>query len=197
MEDLEIIDLYFSRKDEAIWETEKKYGKMCLQIASHILPCREDAEECVNDAYLKAWNAIPPARPNRLGVWLGRVVRNTALNLWKKNHRKKRWTGFEQLFSELEECIPSPAFVYTEHSAVPSIHTGISAMEEIEFTQRYYTTPHDISCLVMAGSPMKIGRVFQTGYLVKDGILYSLHLSCEEEERQQVESLLRQWADSF
>lgn len=114
MEDLEIIDLYFGRKDEAIWETEKKYGKMCLQIASHILPCREDAEECVNDAYLKAWNAIPPARPNRLGVWLGRVVRNTALNLWKKNHRKKRWTGFEQLFSELEECIPSPAFVYTE-----------------------------------------------------------------------------------
>ena len=93
--------------------------------------------------------------------------------------------------------VQSVAEVYTEHSAVPSIHTGISAMEEIEFTQRYYTTSHDISCLVMAGTPMKTGRVFQTGYLVKDGILYSLHISCEEENRQQVESLLRQWADSF
>ncbi len=145
MEDQEILELYFSRRDEAIRETEKKYGGMCLQIANHILSCLEDAEECVNDAYLKAWNAIPPARPDRLGVWLGRVVRNTALNLWKKNHRKKRYTaGMEQLFSELEECIPSPASVDAalEEEELETLLNrwlaGLSGEDRILFLRRYW-----------------------------------------------------------
>jgi RNA polymerase sigma-70 factor (ECF subfamily) len=114
MEDGQIIDLYFQRNEEAISETAKKYGAFCRKIAVNILTDPADGEECVNDAYLQAWNAIPPQRPDRLGAWLGRVVRNNALNLWKKNHRKKRYDGIEQLFSELADCVPSPVTVERE-----------------------------------------------------------------------------------
>jgi RNA polymerase sigma-70 factor (ECF subfamily) len=111
VEDEQIIALYFQRDEDAIAETAKKYGAFCNKLACSILTDPADAEECVSDAYFQAWNAIPPQRPARLGAWLGRVVRNNALNLWKKNHRKKRYDGMEQLFSELTDCIPSPATV--------------------------------------------------------------------------------------
>lgn len=108
MEDAQIIGLYFQRDEAAVSETSKKYGAFCYGIALNILSLAGDAEECVNDTYLQAWNAIPPQRPTKLGPWLGKVVRNTAINLWNKNHRKKRYAGMERLFSELEDCIPSP-----------------------------------------------------------------------------------------
>ncbi|MDE7018797.1 MAG: hypothetical protein K2P65_14720 [Lachnospiraceae bacterium] len=65
----------------------------CQRIALNILTVAADAEECVNDTYLQAWNCIPPQQPERLGAWLGKVVRNAAINLWNKNHRKKRYGG--------------------------------------------------------------------------------------------------------
>lgn len=107
MEDTEIIELYFNRDERAIKETGRKYGGFCHNLAYHILSVYEDAEECVNDTYLKAWNTIPPQKPPHLQAWLGRVVRNVSLDRWRKNHRKKRYSGMEQLLSELEECIPS------------------------------------------------------------------------------------------
>ena len=76
MEDTQIIDLYFAREERAIAETDAKYGRFCLSLAKSILTLQSDAEECVSDTYLHAWNAMPPERPLRLKSWLGRGVRN-------------------------------------------------------------------------------------------------------------------------
>lgn len=108
MEDSQIIELYWERSEEAIAETAKKYGAFCHRLAKNILTLHEDAEECVNDAWHKAWSAIPPQRPVVLRAWLGRVVRNLAINRWNHDHAGKRYAGVEQLLSELEDCIPSP-----------------------------------------------------------------------------------------
>ena len=108
MNDNEIIALYWSRDERAISETDIKYGRVCHAIATNILSVKEDAEECVNDTYHKAWTVIPPQRPEQFRAWLGRVVRNISLNLWNKNHAGKRNKGMETMLSELEDCVPSP-----------------------------------------------------------------------------------------
>lgn len=114
MEDSRIVELYLARSEDAILHTQQKYGAYCHRIAKNILGIDEDAEECVNDTYHTAWNSIPPARPNNLKVWLGRVVRNTAINLYHKNRAQKRYDGTAALLSELEDCIPSAASVERE-----------------------------------------------------------------------------------
>lgn len=144
MEDAQIIELYFQRDETAITETVSKYGAFCERIAMNILSVAEDAEECVNDTYLQAWKAIPPQRPDRLGAWLGRVVRNTAINLWHKNHRKKRYAGFEQLFSELEECLPSPETIERELDEAELTQllnawlASLSKADRVLFIRRYW-----------------------------------------------------------
>ena len=107
MEDAEIINLFFKREERAISETKNKYGMYCYTIAQNILTIKEDVEECINDTYYKAWISIPPTIPNCLKAWLGKVVRNISINLWKKNHAKKNYNGMDILLSELEDCIPS------------------------------------------------------------------------------------------
>lgn len=114
MEDSKILSLYFDRDETAIAETEAKYGFLCRHIALNILSNDADAEECVSDAFLQAWNSIPPQKPDKLGAWLGRVVRNLAYNRWKQNRRLKRGAGMDGLLGELEECIPSPDTVERE-----------------------------------------------------------------------------------
>ena len=114
MEDVEIIELYWQRNEQAIAETAQKYGAFCHSIAKNILSIDEDAEECVNDAFHQAWNAIPPQRPVRFRAWLGKTVRNLALNLWNKNHAQKRYAGMTLLLTELEDCIPAPQTVERE-----------------------------------------------------------------------------------
>lgn len=108
MEDSAIIDLYWARADAAVQETQRKYGPYCHRIAYGILASREDAEECVNDTWLRAWNAIPPQRPDRLSAFLGRLTRNLALDRWKRDHAEKRGGGETALaLSELEGCLPA------------------------------------------------------------------------------------------
>ena len=114
MNDIDIIALYWARDERAVAETAAKYGKFCHGIAMNILSVNEDAEECVNDTYHKAWTVIPPQRPEYFRAWLGRVVRNIALNLWNRNHTKKRNNGMETLMSELEECVPARESVESE-----------------------------------------------------------------------------------
>ncbi|MDL2234481.1 sigma-70 family RNA polymerase sigma factor [Ruminococcaceae bacterium OttesenSCG-928-L11] len=108
MQDNEIVDLYWARAESAIAETSIKYGRYCKSIARNILASEQDADECVNDTYLGAWNAMPPQRPSRLAVFLGKITRNIALNKHDYNSAQKRNSRFDALLSELEECIPGP-----------------------------------------------------------------------------------------
>lgn len=108
MRDAEILDLYWARDEQAIEETQRSYGKYCHSIAYHILHDREDSDECVNDTWLRAWNAIPPGRPERLALFLGTITRNLSFDRWKRKKAKKRGGGeMELALDELMECVPS------------------------------------------------------------------------------------------
>ena len=109
MEDGRIIELYWERDQRAIPETDGKYGRMLHGISWNLLRSREDAEECVNDTYLRAWEAIPPARPGALRNWLGQITRNLSLDRWKRLRAEKRGGGAEALLGELEDCLPGTA----------------------------------------------------------------------------------------
>ena len=85
MDDAQIVQLYWDRNEQAIHATSDKYGNYCTSIAKNILGNQEDAEECVNDTYLNAWNAMPPHRPSILSTFLGKITRNLALNKYKHN----------------------------------------------------------------------------------------------------------------
>lgn len=112
MEDKQIIQLYFSRSETAIFETQKKYGKYCFKVAWNILQTMEDSEECVNDTYLNAWNAIPPRKPNHFKVFLGKITRNLSLDRLKKYAAVKRGRGEVALsLEELDMCIPDSVTV--------------------------------------------------------------------------------------
>ncbi len=108
MKDIDIIKLYFARSEKAISETAEKYGRYLMRIAENILFSNQDSEECVNDTYLKAWNAIPPKTPENLRTYLGKITRNNAVNRYNMNSAQKRGEGtVDVILSELEGCIPS------------------------------------------------------------------------------------------
>ena len=108
MEDQGIIRLYFNRDQEAIRQTDRKYGRQCRRTARNILAIPEDAEECVNDTYLRAWEAIPPARPGAFRIWLGQITRNLSLDRWKSLRAEKRGGGeLPLVLEELGECVPA------------------------------------------------------------------------------------------
>ena len=108
MEDLQIVELYLRRDEQAIVETDCKYGAYCRCISENILSLREDADECVNDTYHAAWTHIPPDAPVSLQAYLGRIVRNLSLSRYRKNRAAKRYVGMELLLSELNDCVPAP-----------------------------------------------------------------------------------------
>lgn len=93
MKDEEILRLYRERSETALTETERQYGALCGTIARNILRNRQDAEECVNDTWHRAWNSIPPEEPRSLAAYLGRITRNLALNRLQKQNRLKRGGG--------------------------------------------------------------------------------------------------------
>lgn len=105
MEDAAIIDLYWRRQENALAETKTKYGAYCHAIALRILNDARDADECVNDTYLGAWNALPPHRPTSLQTFLGKITRNLSLKSWRTRTAAKRGGGETALsLDELEEC---------------------------------------------------------------------------------------------
>ena len=105
MEDEKIVALYFERREEAIAETEKKYGGYLSSIAFHIVGDFEDARECVNDTYNDAWNSIPPHRPCVLSAFLGKITRRIAIDRLRRSHAQKRGGGELTLaLGELSEC---------------------------------------------------------------------------------------------
>ena len=108
MEDGEIVDLYWKRSENAITETSKKYSRYCHYISFNVLHNDEDAEECVNDTYIRAWNSMPTQRPNRLSTFLGKITRNLSINKYKGYTAEKRGAGQSGIIlSELDECVPS------------------------------------------------------------------------------------------
>lgn len=109
MEDSRIVQLYWDRDQEAIPATSEKYGSYCGSIARNILGSREDAEECVNDTWLRAWNAMPPQRPGILSAFFGKLTRNLSLDRWRYNRAAKRGgPQVETALEELGECLPAP-----------------------------------------------------------------------------------------
>lgn len=106
MEDSRIVALYWQRSEQALAETADKYGSYCRTVARRILPGAEDAEECVNDAYLAAWNSIPPHQPESLGGYLGKLTRRIALKKYRDLHAQKRsGDTLTVALEELAECI--------------------------------------------------------------------------------------------
>lgn len=115
MEDRDIIALYLERNQEAIAETEKKYGRYCYAIAYNILYNAEDAEESVNDALMNAWNSIPPHMPTVLSAFLGKLTRYVSLKKWRYARTQKRGGGETALaYEELSDCIPGGKSVEEE-----------------------------------------------------------------------------------
>ena len=108
MEDKQIIELYWNRDHVAISETQQKYGKLCCYVAYNILHNHEDAKECENDTYVKAWNTIPPKRPSILSAFLSKITRNLAIDTYRRNNAKKRGSGeYELIADELANSLIS------------------------------------------------------------------------------------------
>lgn len=106
MEDEKILSMYISRNEQAISQTEEKYGKQLFTMAMRILSNEEDSRECVNDAYLKAWNSIPPAYPTRLSAYLHKIVRSLSIDrLRQKASDKRKASEYSASLDELQECI--------------------------------------------------------------------------------------------
>ena len=101
-EDQQIVRLFFKRSEKAITYTRQKYGSLCISVARRILSDPRDAEECVNDTYLHAWNAIPPEKPDSLKAFLARITRNLALDRYDYNTADQRNTALTEAFEQLE-----------------------------------------------------------------------------------------------
>ena len=147
MEDVRIVELFWERSETAIEETQRKYGRYCYHIAYNILFSNEDSEECVNDTYLRAWNAMPPHRPERLSAFLGKIVRNLALDRYDKRTAEKRSAGVELALDELEECIADTDEVWNEdeqrlRTAINGFLAALPRRDRMIFIRRYwYVSP--------------------------------------------------------
>ena len=117
MDDEKIIELFFARDQQAIRELDLKYGKLCRSLSYSLVNDRQDAEECVSDAYLGAWNAIPPARPDPLLPYLLKIVRNLSLKAYWRREAAKRSGHYTAALEEIEGCVADRKTVEEEISA--------------------------------------------------------------------------------
>lgn len=143
MEDRQIVALYLARSETAIAETASKYGSYCHSIANRILDCAEDSEECVNDAFWKLWNAIPPHEPENLGTFLGKITRNLALDRYEHRSAAKRGGGQVPLaLEELSGCLPGQSGELTDTLALTEALNrfleGLSSTARRIFLLRYW-----------------------------------------------------------
>ena len=144
MEDQGIVALFFDRSEQAIVETDKKYGGYCYTIAYNILACREDSEESVSDTYLTAWNTIPPRKPNFLNAFLGKITRHISIDRWRKANAQKRG-GKEMILAldELGECVAAQGLdaELSQRELVRILNSFLTALPETErnvFLCRYW-----------------------------------------------------------
>lgn len=144
MEDSKIIELFYERSEQAIVELSKQYGAVCHQVAKNILNNQQDAEECVNDAYLGAWNTIPPQKPNPLLTYVCRIVRNLAIMKFHANTALKRNSYYDVALDELEECLSSADTVEAQMDAkelsslLDRFLDTLPQVDRVLFVRRYW-----------------------------------------------------------
>ena len=142
LNDSQIIALFFERSERAIEETAKKYDKICRHIATNILKDSQDVEECVNDTYLGAWNAIPPHEPSVLSAYLCKIARNCALKRYQYNHMQKRNADVSVSINELEDCLAQPNSNHIEtellSQAIGAFLQTLSFENRTIFMRRYW-----------------------------------------------------------
>lgn len=144
LDDRKIIELFYERSEQAIMELSKKYGSVCTKIAYNILNNKQDAEECVNDAYLGAWNTIPPQNPNPLVSYVCRIVRNLAIKKYHSKAAAKRNSIYDVALDELENCFPASGSVEEKLDAkelarnIDAFLETLSQDNRIMFVRRYW-----------------------------------------------------------
>ena len=145
MEDKLIVDLYWARNEDAITQTSVKYGNMMHATSKAIVGSNEDAEECVNDAYLAAWNSMPENRPAYLGGYMAKIIRNISLNRYDKNHAAKRY-GVQVVFDELEGCLADATTLEEQYEqgclreVLNDFLAGLDKEKRVIFLRRYFYT---------------------------------------------------------
>ena len=137
MDDSDIIGLFFERSEQAVTELEKKYGPAAKRLAANILGDGRDGEECVSDAYLAVWNAIPPQRPASLGGYFCRIVRNLAAKRYRANAAQKRNGHFDAALDELAECLAAPGGVEAALDAKELAAAINRFLDGLGYTDRY------------------------------------------------------------
>lgn len=144
LEDEQIIAMFFQRSEQATRELDLKYGKVCHNLSYNIVNNRQDAEECVNDAYLGAWNAIPPARPSPLLSYICKIVRNISLKSYWRKGAAKRGSNYTLAMEEIVTCIAAPNTVEDEVEArelariIESFMDTLTAENRVIFLRRYW-----------------------------------------------------------
>ena len=145
MEDNEIVELYWQRDENAIRESDSKYGAYCFAVADNILHSKEDSEECVNDTWLKAWNTMPPQRPNKLRMFLAKITRNLSFNRYNARSAEKRGGGeIAAVLDELAECLESESDVAGEYEGkeleqyIRSFVRSLPERDGNVFVRRYF-----------------------------------------------------------
>ena len=144
IEDEKIIEMFFGRSEQGIRELDIKYGKVCHKLSYNIVNSRKDAEECVNDAYLGAWNAIPPAKPNPLLTYICKIVRNISLKIYYRKEAAKRSSHYTIALEEIEACIADQKTVEDEIEArelariIEDFLDTLTVENRVIFMRRYW-----------------------------------------------------------
>jgi RNA polymerase sigma-70 factor (ECF subfamily) len=144
MEDQAIIALYWAREEQAIPATDEKYGALCRTLAARLLDSREDGEECVNDTWHRAWDTMPPQKPDSLRAYLLKIVRNLAIDRWRAGRARKRGGGLAALAAELEDCLPPAPSAEAEaegrlvSQCVDRWLAALAKEDRVAFLRRYW-----------------------------------------------------------
>ena len=139
MDDQQIIKRYFDRDEQALADTQNKYGKYCHTVAMNVLGNPEDAEECVNDTYLKVWNTVPPKEPPSLKNYLAKILRNLSIDRYRRNRAESKHIDFEIALHELSECLPAEEETQGEViSLMETFLRGEDALSRKLFMGRYW-----------------------------------------------------------
>lgn len=183
MEDEMIVQLYFQRSEDAVVQTEQKYGKLLWHVAESILRDYRDVEEIVADTYVRLWNSIPPQRPHKLGAFAVKLARNRALDMLRRKTADKRDNRKDVLFSELESCLPASDSVsmrLDEQELILLINTYLLTVDRTSrmlFVRRYFAMEEIAELAEVFGMTTQAvsGRLFRVRrglkeHLQKEGV---------------------------